>query len=210
MTAFTQAKDIGIKDVESQFNLRLSADRDFFREWQVASVSITDIEEHQLERLQRNYQNLSRRKNFSEESVKMVVLSPLLDLAGFYQAPFELATEEPIEVVSVDEGTTVRGKIDALIVQNRFWALVIESKSTRYDVLTALPQALIYMLSSPEKSQPTYGFLVNGREFVFVKLSHKPDPIYDRSFALSIERGDELAQVLGVLKYIRQEVLEAD
>ena len=102
----------------------------------------------------------------------MVVLSPLLDLAGFYQAPFRLLTEESVEIVSVDEGTIVKGKIDALVVKQRLWVLVIESKSTQYDVIQALPQALVYMLGAPNKTKPAYGLLINGREFVFLKLSY--------------------------------------
>lgn len=56
------------------------------------------------------------------------------------------------------------------------------------------------MRRSSNQAQPAYGLLVNGREFVFIQLVHRPTPKYARSFALSIERNDELAQVLGVLK----------
>ena len=139
----------------------------------------------------------------------MVVLSPLLDLAGFYQAPFSIATEEPIEISSVDEGTVVKGKIDVLVVKEQFWALVIESKRTQFDVVSALPQLIEYMLDAPDKSQPVYGLLVNGREFVFVELSYHPEPVCARSFALSIEQDEELAQVLAMLKSLRKNVLES-
>lgn len=211
MVSATQIREISLEELEHRFALQPAAQHDLFDKWQQAITEPTDIEQYQLKRLQQNYENLSKRKSFSEESVKMVVLSPLLDLADFYQAPFKLATEEPVEIVSVDEGVVVKGKIDALVIQNQFWALTIESKSTRYDVMTALPQALAYMLGAPDKSQPAYGLLVNGREFVFVKLLHQTNdsnPIYVRSFALSIER-NELPQVLGILKYIRQIVLES-
>ncbi|MEO1404811.1 MAG: type I restriction endonuclease subunit R, partial [Cyanobacteria bacterium J06635_1] len=82
------------------------------------------------------------------------------------------------------------------------------SKSTRFDVLTALPQALAYMLNAPNSEKPVYGLLVNGREFVFIKLTHHPISQYARSFALSIERDHELEQVLGTLKLIKQKILE--
>ncbi len=64
------------------------------------------------------------------------------------------------------------------------------------------------MLNAPNQELPVYGLLVNGREFVFVKLEHRETPIYARSFALSIERGSDLIQVFRILEYIRQEIIE--
>ena len=207
MTSTTQARDISIEDLEDQFDVQVDEHSNFFYEWKKDFAEPTEFEKQRLERLQQNYQNLARRKNFSEESVKMVVLSPLLDLAGFYQAPFGLVTEEPVEIISEDEDNIVKGKIDVLVVRKKFWVLVIESKQTRFDVVSALPQAIAYMLDTPDKLNPVYGLLVNGREFVFLKLSHQPKPIYARSFALSIERDEELAQVLSTLERLRQDVL---
>lgn len=208
MTSITQAKDISLIELEEQFNLQLDDRSDFFSEWPREATETTSFEKQQLERLRANYKNLARQKNFSEESVKMVVLSPLLDLAGFYLAPFSLATEEPIEITALDEDVVVRGKIDVLVALKQFWVLVIESKRTQFDVISALPQAISYMLGAPDKSKPVYGLLVNGREFVFLELSYQPDPVCTRSFALSIEQDEELAQVLAMLKHLRKNVLE--
>lgn len=47
----------------------------------------------------------------------MVVLSPLLHLAGFYQPPFAIETETSIEIAAEDEGEIVKGNIDVLLVQ---------------------------------------------------------------------------------------------
>jgi len=67
-----------------------------------------------------------------ENTVKMVVLSPLLDLAGFYQRPFRISTEKQLEILSEDEGTIVKGKIDVLVLQEQFWILVIEAKRLNF------------------------------------------------------------------------------
>ncbi len=203
-----QARDISLDELKSKFGLRSVSNQDFFDEWQQVSPALSEFDHACLNRIQRNYQHLASQKSFSEEAVKMVVLSPLLDLAEFYQAPFELSTEESIEITSEDEGLKVKGSIDVLVAQQKFWVLVIESKSTRFDVLTALPQALTYMLDAPESKQPVYGLLVNGREFVFIKLVHHPKRVYSRSYALSVERDDELFQVLSVLRTIRQKVIQ--
>ncbi|WP_211175836.1 hypothetical protein [Brasilonema sp. UFV-L1] len=42
-----------------------------------------------------------------------------------------------------------------LVVQERFWILVVESKRTSIPVPATLPQLLAYMLSAPQKQSPT-------------------------------------------------------
>jgi len=113
-----------------------------------------------------------------------------------------IQTEASVETMAEDDGVIVKGNIDVLVVSQRLWVLVIESKSIRFDVMTALPQALAYMLANPAKTKPTFGFLVNGREFVFVKLLHSNPPQYSYSYALSIERDNEIYSVLSILKNI--------
>lgn len=210
MVQIIQARDITLYDLEDKFGLQLTVDTHFFQEWSQNLLPLTDTEKQSLERVTSNYFNLTKRRTMLEEAVKMVVLSPLLDLAGFYQPPFEIETETSIEISADDEGAIVKGSIDILIIQKRFWVLVIEAKSTKFDVLMALPQALAYMLNDPNPNQPTFGLLVNGREFVFIKLIQQNQPQYARSYALSIEREDELYQVLSVLKRLGQLIIETD
>lgn len=187
MVQTQSARDISLKDIEERFGLQVILQPDFFVEWSEL-LAPSEFERQQLLRVQQNYMNLSVQHNFSEETVKMVILSPLLDIAAFYQAPFAIRTEESIELSAEDEGHIIKGKVDVLVVHQRLWVLAIESKSTQFDVLTALPQALVYMLSAPEQTQPAYGLLVNGREFVFIKLTYKPALRCVRSFALSVEK----------------------
>jgi hypothetical protein len=94
------AKNISLYDLAQEFKLRstpepLMIDR---------LPALTDPEQQALERLRSNYLNLTRHRPLSEV-VKMVVLSPLLDLAGFYQPPFDIETEKPIKISAEDEGT---------------------------------------------------------------------------------------------------------
>jgi hypothetical protein len=207
MVQTIQARDISLYELEEQFGLQLVTNADFFTEWTNDLSSLNETEILSLLRVKSNYLNLTQRRPMSEEAVKMVVLSPLLDLAGFYQPPFEIETEKSTDISAVDESIIVKGNIDVLVIQKRLWVLVIESKSTKFDVLTALPQALAYMLNTPNIERPTFGLLVNGREFVFVKLVQQEKPKYARSYALSIERDPEFQQVLSVLKRIGQLIL---
>ncbi|WP_414755271.1 type I restriction endonuclease [Anabaena sp. CCY 9910] len=207
MVQTIQARDISLYELEETFGLELVTDSNFFPEWRENLPLLTDIEKSSLERVKSNYSNLTKRRPMSEEVVKMVVLSPLLDLAGFYQPSFEIETETSTEISAVDESVIVKGSIDVLVVNKRLWILVIESKSTKFDVISALPQALAYILDTPNTERPTFGLLVNGREFVFVKLVQAQNPQYARSDALSIEKLNEIQQVLSVLKRFNELIL---
>ncbi|WP_414620720.1 type I restriction endonuclease subunit R [Calothrix sp. CCY 0018] len=203
-----QARDISLYELEEKFCLQLSTDTAFLTEWMDNLPPLTEIEKQSLKRVQSNYFNLTRRRLISEEAVKMVVLSPLLDLAGLYQPPFEIETETSVEIIAEEEGVKLKGNIDVLVVQKNFWILVIESKSTKFDVMVALPEALAYMLNSPNREKPSFGLLVNGREFVFVKLVKQEEIKYARSYALSIEKDGEFEQVLSVLKRVAELVIK--
>lgn len=204
MVQIIKAKDISLYELSEKFGLQLTNFADFFPEWKKNLPPVTEEEQQALERVKSNYLNLTLRRPMSEEAVKMVVLSPLLDLAGFYQPSFEIETETAVEISAEDDDVIVKGNIDVLVIQKQLWVLVIESKSTKFDVMAALPQALAYMLDNPNSEQPSFGLLVNGREFVFVKLVKQEQPQYGRSYALSIERDAEFQQVLSVLKRIGQ------
>lgn len=208
MVQTIQAQDLNLEELQEHFGLQLTTDSQFFPDWQDNLPSLTDEEKRSLERVRSNYFNLVNRRPLLEEGVKMVVLSPLLDLAGFFQPPFSIRTETSVEISGENNRVIVRGRIDVLVVRQRLWILVIESKSTKFDVMAALPQALAYMLDGSKSDKPRFGFLVNGREFVFVKLQPADVPIYGRSYALSIDRENELEQVLAALKAIGQWVLD--
>jgi hypothetical protein len=133
----------------------------------------------------------------------MVVLSPLLDLAGFYQPPFKIETETSIDLVTEDEGAIVKGRIDVLVIQEQFWVLVIESKKAEFSLEAARAQALAYMLANPHPDQPSFGMITNGGSFVFVKLVKLQMPQYALSRVFSIlSPGNELYNVLSILKRI--------
>lgn len=139
----------------------------------------------------------------SEEVVKLVVLSPLLAMAGFYGPPFRIRTEVPVQIALEDEGKLVRGRIDVLVLQERFWVLVVESKEAGFSLKEAIAQALAYMAADPHPDQPTFGFVTNGSEFRFLKLMKRDNPQYAFSDSFTLQRRDnDLYQVLRILKRI--------
>lgn len=101
----------------------------------------------------------------------------------------------------------VRGKIDLLVFQDQLWIIVIESKRTRFSLEVGIPQALAYMLASPNSEKPIFGLVSNGSNFIFIKLIQGDNPQYALSDEFSLRRGNDLYTVLGVLRRLGEEIL---
>jgi len=110
------AQDITLHDLTAKFGLMQTEDEQFFREWQDNLPEVTEQEKRSLNRIKSNYNNLIAYPPLLENAVKMVVLSPLLDLAGFYQPPLRIETETSVNLVSEDEGVLVKGRIDVALL----------------------------------------------------------------------------------------------
>ena len=196
------AEKLTLYDLEKSFDLTLCDRPDFFSEWQIDHLVISEKDQEQLDRIKANYLHLSKRLML-EEMVKMVVVSPLLDIAGFYQPPFYSVAEKSIKVSVKDENLTIRGKIDVLVMQDRFWILVIESKQVGVSLQKGIPQALAYMLASPNQGRDVYGMVTNGSNFIFLKLAWRDKPIYGISDEYTLMRhGNDLYEILQILKTI--------
>ncbi|MBW4699910.1 MAG: restriction endonuclease subunit R [Aphanocapsa lilacina HA4352-LM1] len=204
MVQTLNARDLSLKQLAERFGIRESENELLFSALQEELPRITPEEQLHLERIRRNYRALSAAGPLSEDAVKMVVLGPLLDMAGFFEAPFQLQTEAQVEFASEDEGIIYRGKIDVLVLRERFWVLVIEAKNTAFDVLVGLPQALFYMHSALESGRPLFAWLINGRESIFVQLvQEEPGSRYGLSRAYSVLRpAEDLPALLAVLKHL--------
>ncbi|MBW4564511.1 MAG: restriction endonuclease subunit R [Mojavia pulchra JT2-VF2] len=205
MVQIIQAKDITLLELESRFGIQLVEDEQFFREWQDNLPEITDSEKQQLDRVKASYANLLKYPPLLENTVKMVVLSPLLDLADFYLSPFHVKSEKSVEVSVEDEGVTVKGQIDVLVLFEQLVVVVIESKQAAFSVEVGKPQLLAYMLALSNSDKPIYGLITNGGSFIFVKLIQQEMLKYAFSRLFYIfNPGNELYTVLSVLKRLGQ------
>lgn len=190
--------DLTLADVEDKFGLRCAEDDSFFLEWQQDLPEISDVERQALDQIKSSFLYLSKYP-MSEQAVKLVVLSPLLSMAGFYHPPFRIKTEAPIQIALEDEGELVRGRIDILVLQEQLWVVVVESKEAGFSLKDAIAQALSYMMASPH--QPAYGLATNGSEFRFIKLEVQQPPQYGLSDLLTLQRRqNDLYGVLAVLR----------
>jgi len=201
------AEKLTLYDLEKSFNLTLCDRPNFFPEWQSTHLNISDRDKEQLDRIKANYLHLSKRLML-EEMVKMVVVSPLLDIAGFYQPPFYSVAEKSIKVSVKDENLTIRGKIDVLVLQDRFWILVIESKQVGVSLQKGIPQALAYMLANPNPAKDVYGMVTNGSNFIFLKLGWQDQPMYGTSDEYTLMRHEnDLYEILQILKTIGNAII---
>ena len=198
------AKDVTLRELKQNFGLQISQNPTFFTEWLDSFTPLREEEHHLLDRVKANFLELMEDPPMLENTVKMVVLAPLLDLAGFYHKPFRIETETAIALEMKDEGAIIRGRIDVLVIKNRLWLLVIESKRSDFAVTRAIPQALAYMLSNLETAQPTFGMITNGNEFLFLKTSQN-QYANSRLFSL-VNPNNELYEVLQVLKYLGSKI----
>ena len=198
------AKDVTLKELKQNFGTQISQDPTFFTEWLNGFTPLRDEDHHLLDRVKANFLELMEDPPMLENTVKMVVLAPLLDLAGFYHKPFRIETETSVALEMKDEGAIIRGRIDVLVIKNRLWLLVIESKRSDFAVTRAIPQALAYMLSNSETLQPTFGMITNGNEFLFLKTSQN-EYANSRLFSL-LNPNNELYEVLQVLKHLGSKI----
>lgn len=201
MVQVIQAHELTLSEVEDQFNLRqVLDDSTFFPEWQDDLPELSESEMQALNRVKSEFLYLNKYPML-EDLVKMVVLSPLLSLAGFYRPPIRPVLEKRVDVALQDEERTVWGRIDILLLQQQVWVAVIESKQAGFSLKDATAQTLFYMMANPHAEQPTFGLVTNGSHFIFIKLLRSELPRYAFSTEFSLYRQEnELYSVLRVLK----------
>lgn len=194
-----------LAEAESRLNLSRTEDEAFFAEWQAQLPSISDAEQTGLGTLRRRLLYHRADGELLEGAVTLLVASPLLEMAGFYDPPFRMKAEAAIEIAIDDGEETLRGRIDILILQNQLWVMVLECKKTTISTRSALPQALAYMMANPDLDKPRFGMLTNGDDVLFVKLMAQPIPEYGLSRAFSIYTvPSELRSAFQVLKHLGQ------
>ncbi len=201
MVQTLQAKAVTLHELNHLFGLQLVENDQFFPEWQDKLPELTDEEKRRLDRVKTSFNNLLEYPPLLENTVKMVVLSPLLDLAEFYLKPFYIKSEQSFQITTEDEGTLIKGNVDVLVLFEKLWVLAIEAKRAAVDIDEGRAQLLSYMLASPTPELPAFGMITNGRNFMFLKLICQPVPQYamSRLFSL-VNPGNELYSVLSILK----------
>ncbi|MDJ0578484.1 type I restriction enzyme HsdR N-terminal domain-containing protein [Crocosphaera sp.] len=195
-----------LNDLQTKLNLSQTEEDNFFSEWNEELPEITETEQTAITRIKQRYDYHRSSSLLLEGTINLLVVFPILEVAGFLDPPFRIKSPESVELIIEDaDKTIIRGLIDVLVVKNSLWVLVIESKRNSVPVAAALPQILAYMMANSQSQQIIYGMVTNGDSFLFLKLNKQEKSQYDLSIEFSLfPRKHELSQVLKILKKLGQ------
>ncbi|NJL62214.1 MAG: type I restriction endonuclease subunit R [Methylacidiphilales bacterium] len=197
-----------LSDLQKRCNLYQTDSDRFFHELQAELPPLNSQEEAGINRIKQRYDYHRVDGLLLEGTINLLVVSPLLEIAGFLDSPFHIRSPYGILLELEEPEEIIRGFIDTLIVQEQLWILVVESKRTSIPVPAAFPQLLAYMLTTPRQDKPVFGMATNGDEFVFLKLVFGDTPQYDISRTFSLfPRRHQLGEVLQIMKRFGQAIL---
>ena len=194
-----------LAEAEQRFGLvRTEADTDFL-EWQTDLPELTSGETADLDELRRRYLYQRSEGQLLEGTVMLLLASPLLAIAGFYDPPFKVRAEASMQLRLDDGESLLQGQINVLVLMERFWVVVLESKKTALSAWAALPQTLAYLMANPQPALPSFGMVTNGDEIFYVKLIQHSSRRYalSRVFAPFAAK-QERYSALKILKRIAQ------
>jgi Type I restriction enzyme R protein N terminus (HSDR_N) len=199
-----------LAEAERRFNLLRTEEEAFFLEWQMTWPELSTSEQLALDELRQRYLYQRSEGQLLEGTVTLLMVSPLLAIAGFYDPPFRVRAEESV-LLTLDDGEEVlQGRIDVLVLLNQLWVVVLESKKTALSVWATLPQTLAYLMANPHPEKSSFGMVTNGDEILFVKLVQKENRYYalSRVFAPFTSK-QELYGALQILKQMGQGIVGA-
>ncbi|MGM3305812.1 type I restriction endonuclease subunit R [Anabaena sp. WFMT] len=197
-----------LSDLQTRCNLHQAEDENFFNEWLTDLPQLSPQEQAGVTRIKQRYDYHRVDGLLLEGTINLLVVSPLLELAGFLDSPYRIRSPYGINLEIEELEEIIRGFIDTLVVQEKLWIFVVESKRNSIPVAAAIPQLLAYMLTTSQPDKPVFGMVTNGDEFIFLKLTLTDTPKYDVSRTFSLfPRRHELAEVLQILKRLGQAVV---
>lgn len=200
ITAVTKAIT-NLNEAHRKLNLSPTSDPGFFLEWQTDLPTLSDPEKNALDRLKNRYLYYTADGAISEGTIHYRMISPLLELLNLYDPPYKVRAEKTVYVEIQTDDTPLEGRIDALVIQDQLWVVLIEAKQYGFSVLQAIPQTLAYMTANPNPNQPLFGMITTGEDYLFIKLC---DRHYAQSykFTLLSDEQNNLFRVLQILKRI--------
>lgn len=172
---------------------------------------LTEFEQQELVQIRNDFRSYLIEGKVLEGQIKLLVIAPLLRLAGFYRSPIKISLEQDIDdIVIEDEDTEIKGRFDILAVNKEqptatdvaFWILVIEAKNSSINSLEGLPQLLTYAHQSLEYQKLVWGLATNGTDYRFVLIRQGNPPTYQQMPLLNLMDSESAIQLLQLLKAI--------
>jgi predicted type IV restriction endonuclease len=157
-----------LNEAHTQLGLSPSGDVNFFTEWQAPLPALTAAQQSQLDHLKQRYLTYADSGAITEGTVNLILLAPLLETLGFMDPPYQVRGEKYVRFTLEDGDTQLDGLIDALLIRDQLWLIVIESKRYGFSVRQALAQTLSYMAAAP--TDTSFALITNGEDYLFIKL----------------------------------------
>lgn len=201
-----QAKNLTLNEVHQLLDLQPSVQRVRFTD--VLNLpDLTEWEMAKMAKIRIDFQAYWQAGKVLEGQVQLLVLAPLLRLAGYYRSPIQLSLEQAIaEIMLDDEDTKITGRLDLLAARRDavtpLWVLVVESKNSQVDALNGLPQLLTYASQSLTSQESVWGLATNGFSYYFVRLISGETLSYQLLPELNLLDSDRALVLLQVLKGI--------
>lgn len=172
---------------------------------------LTEFEQQELAQIRNDFRDYLIDGKVLEGQIKLLVISPLLRLAGFFHSPIKISLEQDIdEIVVEDEDTKITGRFDILAVNKEqpttsdvaFWLLVIESKNSSINSFEGLPQLLTYAHQSLEHQELIWGLTTNGTDYRLVLIRQGNPATYQQMPLLNLMDSESAIKLLQILKAI--------
>ena len=205
------ARNLSLEEVQHLFGFQRQYNDSFSN--YLSLEPLTETEQQELKQIQHDFDRYLTGGKVSEGQVKFLAVAPLLRLAGFYRYPIEIALEENIADIEVeDEDIKIKGRFDILAIskaqhtkpQTYFWILLIESKNSQVDISVGLPQLLTYSYKNLDNQKSVWGLMTDGRSYQFIYIEQGNPPIYYLLPELNLMERERSSQLLEVLKAICQ------
>ncbi|WP_414619294.1 type I restriction endonuclease subunit R [Calothrix sp. CCY 0018] len=194
-----------LTQAHAKLDVSPSSDANFFTEWKEPLPTLSDAEKAKLELLKRRYLYYADSGAITEGTINLILLSPLLETLGFFDQPYQVRSEKYIRFEIEDGDTQLDGLIDALVIRDSLWLIVIESKRYGFSVRQAIPQTLAYMIGA--NTSPVFALITTGEDYLFIKCDR--GGVHDSAhyalsdkFTLSTAKGNQLYTVAQILKQL--------
>ena len=208
------ASQLSLKDVHQLLGFQRQYNNSFIS--LLYLEKLTDVEKKELEQIRDDFDFYLTEDEVSEGQVKLLTISPLLRLGGFYRHPIRITLEEKIGDIDIeDSDTKIRGRLDILAVHRTrqtatnasFWILVIESKNSEIAPAAGLSQLLTYAFPSLKFQESVWGLTTNGMGYQFVYIQSDKPPIYQLMPFLNLMEPEPSVKILQVFKAIWKQII---